>query len=464
MLAGVARVDITPPLGLPLRGWAARTARAKSAHEPLLAQAVVVDDGAGGQAAIVALDLPHVGRGLTTTVRQQVQATTGIPPESVLLNASHTHSGPPLDLGGGISWTSEDPEYARYAAILPELVAGAVYGAFHSRRPARVASGSGRATGVSVNRVQHAQPVDDSVQVLRIDDVDGSPLAVLGSFACHGTCMAGHVPDWNADFAAPLRLAVQRELPGAACVFLQGCAGDIAPWDFWMGNPSPRPHTYANRDELGERVGVEIARVAAQLQTAADARVAATSLMLALRRRQLSWEQAELDLIEGSLRTQPDPEYPELWPPHLHTANSAQNYPLTYQRGAVGMYQNMRRRQDEPLHAEVQTIAFGDAAISANPFELFNGPGLAIRARSLFAGATFVLGYSNDYLGYLPRTEDFLKIVDVPLEEVLDQDRFRWAYGMTNTNVDLGEIDKLVDASASGLRLTHAQTSALTAR
>ena len=53
MLAGVARVDITPPLGLPLRGWAARTARAKSAHEPLLAQAVVADDGAGIDARAV---------------------------------------------------------------------------------------------------------------------------------------------------------------------------------------------------------------------------------------------------------------------------------------------------------------------------------------------------------------------------------------------------------------------------
>ncbi|HEY3059636.1 MAG TPA: neutral/alkaline non-lysosomal ceramidase N-terminal domain-containing protein [Chloroflexota bacterium] len=453
MLAGVCRVDITPPLALPLRGWAARTARAKTAREPLLAQALVLDDEQGGQATIVAIDLPHVGRGLTDDVRARVLASTGI--DAVLLNASHTHSGPPLDLGNGVSWTPQDPEYAPYAALLPHLIAGAVYGAYHARKPARVASGSGNVPGVSINRVQHEDPVDDSVQVLRLDDQQGAPMVILSSFACHGTCMAGQVPDWNADFAAPLRQSVQRDLPGAECLFLQGCAGDIAPWDFWMGNPSPRPHTYANRDELGERVGAEIVRVAAGLHAVADARVAATSRRLPLRRRQLTWDQAELDLIDRSLRGQRTPEYPELWPEHVHTVNSAQLYPLGYQRGAVGMYQNMRSRKDAPVQAEVQTIAIGDAAVVANPFEMFNGPGLDIRARSPFAGATFVLGYSNDYLGYLPRTVDFQRIVDVPLEEILDQDRFRWAYGMTNTNVDLGEIDKLIDASAEGLALVR---------
>ena len=454
MRAGVCRVDITPPLGLPLRAWAARNARAKAAREPLLAQALVFDDGAGGQAAIVAIDLPHVGRGLTDDVRARVLASTGI--GAVLLNASHTHSGPPLDLGGGVSWTPQDPEYAAYAAVLPELITGAVYGAWHARKAVRVASGSGRAPGVSVNRVHHEDAVDDSVQVLRIDAEDGAPMAIVSSFACHGTCMAGQVPDWNADFAAPLRQAVQRDLPGSECLFLQGCAGDVAPWDFWMGNPSPRPHTYANREELGERVGAEIARVAAGLQTVDGTRVAGASRMVPLRRRQLSWDQAELDLIERSLRNQRDPDYPELWAEHVHTANSAQLYPLGYQRGAVGMYQNMRSRTDEPLQAEVQTIAIGDAAITANPFELFNGPGLDIRARSPFSGATFVLGYTNDYLGYLPRTQDLLQIVDVPLEEILDQDRFRWAYGMTNSHVDIGELDKLVEASADGLRQLHA--------
>jgi neutral ceramidase len=454
--AGTTRVDITPPLGLPLRAWAARRARANAAHEPLLAQALMVEDDDRGQAVIVALDLPHVGRTLTSAVRARVRAATGIREETVLLNASHTHSAPPL-AGSGVSWTPEDPEYERYAASLPERIAGAVYGAYHARRPARVASGSGRVPGVSVNRVHHEDAVDDSVQVVRVDADDGSPLAVVGGFACHGTCMGGQVPDWNADFAAPLRLAVEHDLPGVECLFVQGCAGDVAPWDFWMGNPRPRPHTYANRDELGERVGTEVARVAASLHTSAEARVAAASRMLPVRRRQLDWEQAELDQLERSLRSQVDPDYPELWAEHVHTVNSAQLFPLSYQRGAVGMYQNMRARADEPLQAEIQTLAIGNTAFSANPFELFNGPGLEIRARSPFSGATFVLGYSNDYLGYLPRTQDFVEIAEVPLEEILDQDRYRWAYGITNTHVQVGEIDRLIEASVDALRAIHAR-------
>ena len=60
------------------------------------------------------------------------------------------------------------------------------------------------------------------------------------------------------------------------------------------------------------------------------------------------------------------------------------------------------------------------------------------------------------------RTQDLLSIVDVPLEEVLDQTRYRWAYGMTNTHVDAGEVDKLVDASVEGLRHVHASVSSPT--
>lgn len=453
LTAGVCHVDITPPLGLPLRAWAARNARAKKAHEPLVAQALILDDGDGGKAAIVALDMTHAGRGLTDEVRSRVASLTDIRPEAVLLNASHTHSAPPLDLGMGISWTPRDAEYERYAEVLTDSISGAIYGAYHARRPAMVGSGSARAPGISVNRVRHEAPIDDSVQVLRVDAAEnGQPLAVLVSFACHGTCMGGHVPDWNTDFVGPLRQSIDTE-----CLFLQGCAGDIAPWDFWMGNPHPRAHSYANTNELGHALGAEVMHVLSGIQTSADVRVAAETRMLPLRRRQLVWTDAELDLVGRSLASQPDPAFPELWAEHVHTVNSAQLFPLPYQRGAVGMYRGMRQRKDEPLQAEVQAIAIGDCAIIANPFELFNGPGVRIRASSPFRGATLVLGYTNDYLGYLPRTEDFDLIADVPLEEVIDQDRYRWAYGITNTNVDRGELEKLIAASTDALQSVYAR-------
>jgi neutral ceramidase len=457
--AGVSRVDITPPLGLSHGAWAARTGRAEGVHDPLIAQALVLDDGQGGQAALVAMDLPLLGRALTSAVRTRVEQLTGIPPHAVLINASHNHSAPALALGGGISAMREPAGFERYAAVLEDDLAGVVYAAWRARRPVRVGSASGRVPGVSTNRVRRTEPIDDSVQVIRFDSDDGQLVATVVSFACHGTSLGGHTLLWNADFPDPLRATVLREHPGAECLFVQGCAGDIAPWDFWMGNYNARPMSYENRDALGEALGAEALRVLAEVHTTADARVFATARTLPLQRRKLTWDDHEIDLIERSLKNTPDPPYPEAWEAHVHTTNSAQLFPLGYQRGAVAMYRDMRTRRDIPLQAEVQAIAIGDTAIVANPFELFNGPGLQIRRASPFSGATLVLGYSNDYLGYMPRTEDFALIANVPLEEVLDQDRYRWAYGITNTNVEPGEIDKLIAASSDALHAVHQRLS-----
>jgi hypothetical protein len=339
-------------------------------------------------------------------------------------------------------------------------VAGAVFSAYYNRRSAKVGAGMGQAPGITTNRVHKDDPKDEQVGILRVGGEDGQPIATVVRFSCHGTCMAGQTLLWNADFAAPLRDTVQREW-GGETLFLQGCAGDIAPWDFWFGNDEARRHTYENRDELGERLGAEVLRVLPGITPTDDIRLGATSSMLPLQRRQLSWDDHELELLGRSLENAAPPAFPEVWPDDLHTTNSAQRFQLHYQRGAVRMYQDMRRRQGQPLQAEVQALAIGTvAAIVANPFELFNGPGLEIQDKSPFGNApTLVCGYTNDYLGYLPRTQDFRLIKDVPLEEILDQDQYRWAYGMTNTHVQEGELDKLIAASVQALRTVHTQVS-----
>jgi neutral ceramidase len=446
--AGVARVDITPPLGLPVGCWAARRCLAEGAREPLVAQALVVSDGER-TAAIVAIDLVFAGRDLTDSVRARTQLLTGIPPEALSVHATHNHSAPSLARGSGVAGLQDAAGFEGYTAILPDLVAGAVYAAWKNMKPARAGSAVTRAPGLSVNRTRHERPVDDAVSVIRVDGGDGSPLAAVISFTAHPITIGGITREWDAEYPGAMRAAFVQGAPGVEPMFVQGCAGDVAPFtDWWFGNWEASRHSYESRDELGRQVADAALTAYGQIKPTPDARVAAASEWLELRRRRHAYPADEIRAVMSEWQERSQPDWPETWPPEIHTMTSAQQFPDSYMWGALTMYLDMVDRADVPVRAEIQGIALGDAALITNSFELFNEAGSRIKEGSPFA-TTIASAYTNDYLGYLPLSEDLDLVDGVPLREILDQDEYRWAYGITNCNVDRGEVDRLIAASTA---------------
>jgi neutral ceramidase len=421
--------------------------------EPLVAQAVVLADGER-TAAIVATDLVFVSAELAATVREHVRRLTGIPPTAVSVHASHNHSAPSLVRGSTVGGLPDVPAFGRYADLLGDLLAGAVYAAWRKLEPAAIGSAVCETPGLRGNRVDRSRPVDDSLTVTRIDRTDGTHLAALVSTQAHPITVGGTTLLWDAEYIGPARAAFEAMHPGVECVFLQGCAGDVAPYDWWFGDYEASPQGYEVRDRLGRAIGQAALELFPEITTSAGASVAADSVTLDLRRRRHDYRPDEIRELITEVEAEAEPEWPEVWATNVHTMTSAQMFPRSYKLGALRMYLDMIERADEPARAEVVGIAAGDTAIVTNPFELFNHAGVRIKEGSPY-GTTVAAAYANDYAGYLPETADYDLVAGIPLRQILDQDEWRWAYGITNSNVDRGEVDRLVAESIALLQRLH---------
>src|SRR5581483_5283421 len=270
MYLGVGKAVITPPLGTPLAGFGHRDHGAESVRDDLEVRALWLQEEAADDAlCLVAADIIGFDDALTGRLRAEMQARYALPPERLLLAASHTHSGPA---------TCE--KTVGVGQVVPEVVAmvlqrilDAVAEARSELRPVTLRAGRGLCAGYAVNRRLVREdgvhfvpnldgPRDDTVTVLAYHDADDDSIrAVLFHFTCHPTVMGDYAI--TGDYPGVARRHIENELGnGAVAAFLPGCFGNIRANTAYLGGQSFRPGLPPDLAAFGSALGSEVVRVA----------------------------------------------------------------------------------------------------------------------------------------------------------------------------------------------------------
>jgi hypothetical protein len=376
--AGAEKADITPPPGVELWGYGDRQGPAKSTLDPLYARVLVLDDGRRA-VAVVTLDLGRTfGQPQMNSVRERVRRMHNV--GDVMFMASHTHSGPVID---------EDydqlPEWEQKAL---DKIAQAIGTAHERMKEARIGVGYGQAIlGHNRRYVQSdgtvrmlwrnstGQPtgvIDPSVGVIRIDDKQGSPIAILVNYACHPVVFGPDNLRYSADYPGAMASLVEQswsERP--VCFFLQGAPGDINP----MLDKTPlAENAEAEMRKVGEALGRDVIRVSRTIQTETPAAPELNYLSeeLSFKNR---WSQ---DALRNAIVSAYGPNPPKRYFRYLN----------------------------DPIAAPVSTLVINrQIALVGLPGEPFVGFQLMLKQRSPLP-ATFLCGYTNGYIGYFPTIRD----------------------------------------------------------
>ena len=248
---GMARQEITPPVGIYHRMWGAAThQQAAGVHRPLIAAVMVfrragADQPSDNDQIVVTLDHCILGPSELESLRKEVAQATAYDPSSLLFLYSHTHAAGLMaldrqELPGG-------EHIPPYLASINQTVAELARQALADLRPSLFTYATGRCNLAAHRDFRDEErdlwvcgynpdgPADDTVMVVRVCETDGGLRAVLTNYACHPTTLAWENDQISPDFPGAMREVVETAT-GVPCLFLQGASGDLGPVDGYVGD------------------------------------------------------------------------------------------------------------------------------------------------------------------------------------------------------------------------------------
>lgn len=403
--AGAAVANITPALGCSLAG-SMTNHLGTEVHDELHVRAIALDNGRA-RIAIAQVDSCVLPRDVLDKAKAAIRSHLGMPPENVLISATHTHSAP---ASAHLFQSVPDPAYTAWLAV---RISDCVRMAVGRLEPARAGWGVGREERLVFNRrffmkpgtipadpfgratdrvqmnppvgspdiLRPAGPTDPDVGVLAIETAAGRPLAVLGNYALHyvGGTGGGHI---SADYFACWSQALER-LAGAPVVasLSNACSGDINGVNF-RGRPVRLP-PYEQMRGYAEILAAESYRTWRTLEFQDDLELGAVveELELAVRLP----DAGDLAAARKALAAAPPPYTDRRQIYARETVLLAETYPKS-------------------VRTWVQALRIGSLGIATFPGEAFVQLGLEVKAKSPFK-PTFLIELANDYRGYIPTVE-----------------------------------------------------------
>ena len=248
---GIARTDITPPVGIYARNWgAAQHDVASSIHRPLTLTALTLASLSGGPTLVlVDADLgwwktPQTFGNFSARLLEALS----LEPAHLIFALSHTHAGPPL-MDADDSLPGSDL-LRNWLEQLFHATVQAVREALSSTFEATLDWHAGRCglatvrdladPDVDKDRVicgfNPAGKPDDTLQVGRIADSTGRIRATLTNYACHPTTLAWENTAISPDYVGAMRETMQ-QVTHAPALFMLGACGDLAPRYQYVGAP-----------------------------------------------------------------------------------------------------------------------------------------------------------------------------------------------------------------------------------
>ncbi|HET6454087.1 MAG TPA: hypothetical protein VFI02_06745, partial [Armatimonadota bacterium] len=383
--AGVGSQIINPPPGVSLGGYFHERIWTE-VHDDIMAKALVLDDGAARASipihrdkttvAIAVCDLQAIMGKEVAKARELASQATGIPTGNIFISATHTHTGPQVRRNRSVP-TSEE-----YLDKLPQMIADAIIQANASLKPATLRLGEEYEDRLAFNRrfrmkdgrvvfnprkqdpdiLGPAGPIDPQINVLRVDDEAGRPIAILANYACHPDVMGGN--EVSADFPGESSRIVSSVYESKPLViYMQGAAGNINHRD--IANPDP------------QKGPAEVKRIARIL---AGKILGASELSEPMEGKPLTVSSAILDIayhpLTDELRAKAEAtrKNPDAHIFDVSQADQIENY----------------RKDGKKAAVEVQAIRIGETAVVGIPGEYFVEYGLSIKEFSPF-DQTFVV-------------------------------------------------------------------------